>query len=89
MYKRQVLSTHSNHIVHDISLNDMRYFHREVSEDIKDVYKRQTYFRINMKELEEYIVYVFKDVVGSCCGSISVSYTHLSTVSRKPISESI
>ena len=34
-YKTQlVLSTHSNHIVHDISLNDMRYFHREVSEDI-------------------------------------------------------
>ena len=34
-YKTQlVLSTHSNHIVHDVSLNDMRYFHREVSEDI-------------------------------------------------------
>ena len=35
LYKTQlVLSTHSNHIVHDVSLNDMRYFHREVSEDI-------------------------------------------------------
>ena len=34
-YKTQlVLSTHSNHIVHDVSLNDMRYFHREVSKDI-------------------------------------------------------
>lgn len=34
-YKTQlVLSTHSNHIVHDVSLNDMRYFHREVSKEI-------------------------------------------------------
>lgn len=34
-YKIQlVLSTHSNHIVHDVSLNDMRYFHREVSKEI-------------------------------------------------------
>lgn len=34
-YKTQlVISTHSNHIVHDVSLNDMRYFHRELSEEI-------------------------------------------------------
>lgn len=30
-----VLSTHSNHIVHDVNMNDMRYFHREVSGEIK------------------------------------------------------